>query len=266
MRVYKCVNTKNNPGCSEIRKSRNSKECKSCSRYKGETFKCKNCDKLVYKTKSCGTVYCSRICFSISQLGVNNTFYGKTHSSKTMEKIKASNKTVLAQVYLDPIKYEKRFGKSISFNKSDIKREHMSNVISEKISSGQFNPHSNHKNGRYISNITGNEESYHSIFELAYMICLDEQKVPWTKKHYIRIPYIILDSSKHNYVPDFIIGKNIIEIKPSTLLNYQNNPIKFKAAKKYCKLNGYSFKIVTEKELGDYIIKARTLHETKNSK
>ena len=87
--------------------------------------------------------------------------------------------------------------------------------------------------------------------------------------------YNPLDKKYHRYFPDFIIktsnqDKFMIEIKPSRQVGkpkpgkkktrtfmresyeYIKNQAKWQAAKSYCTDNGMKFKIITEKELGQY--------------
>lgn len=91
--------------------------------------------------------------------------------------------------------------------------------------------------------------NFRSLFELTYLIYLIENNLKFlngeSKK--FRIQYE-LDGNKRNYYPDFYLeeSKQIIELKPSQLLNTIQNKLKFKAAKeKY----GNKFKIITEKDL-----------------
>jgi hypothetical protein len=114
--------------------------------------------------------------------------------------------------------------------------------------------HSNlYTKGYYKSKVTGNKEHYDSSYELIRMEQLDEMKVIWTKHHKIAIPYKDNKNEIHHYIPDFLIDNKIIEeVKPRKIIksNYLNTKIKLKAGRKYCKENGYKFRIITEKELG----------------
>ena len=87
--------------------------------------------------------------------------------------------------------------------------------------------------------------------------------------------YNPLDKKYHRYFPDFIIktiknDKFVIEIKPSRQtakpktpkkktksymresFEYIKNQAKWSAAKAYCEDKGMKFKLITEKELGQY--------------
>ena len=109
-----------------------------------------------------------------------------------------------------------------------------------------------YKTGYYISKLSGKSEFYASSYELIRMQQLDELGVTWTKRHKIAIPYRDDDNKQRHYIPDFLVGGiNIEEVKPlkSIQTNYENAYTKIVAAKKFCKMNGYKFKIITEKEL-----------------
>ena len=87
--------------------------------------------------------------------------------------------------------------------------------------------------------------------------------------------YNPLDKKYHRYFPDFVVktvnnDKYMIEIKPSRQavkpkppkkktksymresFEYIKNQAKGSAAKAYCEDNGMKFKIITEKDLGQY--------------
>ena len=87
--------------------------------------------------------------------------------------------------------------------------------------------------------------------------------------------YSPLDKKYHRYFPDFIVktinnDKYMIEIKPSRQavkpkppkkktksymresFEYIKNQAKWQAAKAYCEDKGMEFKIITEKDLGQY--------------
>jgi hypothetical protein len=87
--------------------------------------------------------------------------------------------------------------------------------------------------------------------------------------------YSPLDKKWHRYFPDFVVKtcnneKFMIEIKPSRQavkpkppkkktksymresFEYIKNQAKWSAAREYCSDNGMKFKIITEKDLGQY--------------
>jgi hypothetical protein len=123
----------------------------------------------------------------------------------------------------------------------------------DETAKGRISPtKTKHLHGYYISTMTSKREYYQSSYELIRMKQLDNSGERWTKKHGIVIPYMNRNK-KQRYIPDFLVNNSIIEeVKPSVLINSVcfNNKEKIKYAKKFCKKNGYSFRIITEKELG----------------
>jgi len=118
---------------------------------------------------------------------------------------------------------------------------------------------------------------YRSLLERRFMkYCdLNEDIIAWASEE-LPIPYYSpIDKRYHRYFPDFIIktAKNerfIIEIKPSRQckppkkptrktktfmresFEYIKNQAKWKAATQYCEEHNLKFKLITEKELGQY--------------
>ena len=118
---------------------------------------------------------------------------------------------------------------------------------------------------------------YRSLLERRFMrYCdLNEDILYWASEELPVRYYNPLDKKYHRYFPDFIVKtvnneKFMIEIKPSrqttkpkagkkktrTFMResyeYIKNKAKWQAAKSYCSDNGMKFKIITEKELGQY--------------
>lgn len=120
---------------------------------------------------------------------------------------------------------------------------------------------------------------YRSSWEAQLMLYLDRSTdiVEWASESIV-IPYIGLDGKPHRYYPDFLIKilniktnkpeTFLIEIKPkretkepnnnkkdkqkllTEQLTFATNQLKWEAAKKFCSVRNYKFKILTEKELG----------------
>ena len=141
-----------------------------------------------------------------------------------------------------------------------------------KFKQGIFKPKNTSK---YIGK---GDPVYRSGWELKFFRWADDNPnvVEWASEAVI-IPYMSpLDNKVHRYYTDGIIAINegtsikkyIIEIKPSmqtklpikgrkrhsTMVyetaRYAQNQAKWEAAKKWCDKHGYSFLILTEKELG----------------
>lgn len=139
---------------------------------------------------------------------------------------------------------------------------------------GRFKP-------KYPQKYKGNPTNiiYRSLWELRVMRYLDQHPgiLEWGSEEIV-IPYISpVDSKIHRYFPDFyvkmrntsgVIETMILEIKPSVqtkepvkqdkvsrryikeVFTYGINQAKWKAAEDFCKDRKWTFKVLTEKELG----------------
>ena len=118
---------------------------------------------------------------------------------------------------------------------------------------------------------------YRSLLERRFMrYCdLNEDILYWASEELPVRYYNQLDKKYHRYFPDFIVKtvnneKYMIEIKPSRQVakpkppkkktksymresfEYIKNQAKWQAAKSYCDDKGMKFKLITEKDLGQY--------------
>ena len=118
---------------------------------------------------------------------------------------------------------------------------------------------------------------YRSLLERRFMrYCdLNEDILYWASEELPVRYYSPLDKKYHRYFPDFIVKtvnneKYMIEIKPSRQavkpkppkkktksymresFEYIKNQAKWQAAKSYCEDKGMKFKLITEKDLGQY--------------
>ena len=118
---------------------------------------------------------------------------------------------------------------------------------------------------------------YRSLLERRFMrYCdLNEDILYWASEELPVRYYNPLDKKYHRYFPDFVVktvnnDKYMIEIKPSRQaikpkppkkktksymresFEYIKNQAKWQAAKAYCDDKGMQFKIITEKDLGQY--------------
>lgn len=128
---------------------------------------------------------------------------------------------------------------------------------------------------KYVGN--PNQIVYRSLLERRFMrYCdLNSDIEYWASEELPIRYYNPLDKKYHRYFPDFIIktinnDKFVIEIKPyrqslkpkppkkktksymRESFEYIKNQAKWSAAKAYCDDKGMKFKIITEKELGQY--------------
>tara|TARA_E500000178_G_scaffold152553_1_gene152276 strand:- start:194 stop:625 length:432 start_codon:yes stop_codon:yes gene_type:complete len=118
---------------------------------------------------------------------------------------------------------------------------------------------------------------YRSLLERRFMrYCdLNEDILYWASEELPVRYFSPLDKKYHRYFPDFIVktvkgDKYMIEIKPSRQVGkpkppkkktkaymresfeYIKNQAKWSAAEKFCEDKGMKFKIITEKDLGQY--------------
>jgi hypothetical protein len=103
--------------------------------------------------------------------------------------------------------------------------------------------------GYYTSTKTNTKFRFDSFVELIRMNLLDndDEVVSWTKRHGIRIKYI-LDGVMKRYIPDFMIvkkdGSTVIE-EVKGYENAKKKECKFQALCEFCIENGYISSIVT---------------------
>ena len=137
---------------------------------------------------------------------------------------------------------------------------------------GLFRPNNPKK---YVGNTK--QIVYRSLLERRFMrYCdLNEDILYWASEELPVRYYNPLDKKYHRYFPDFVVktvnnDKYMIEIKPSRQVKkpkqpkrktnssmresfeYIKNQAKWQAAKSYCDDNGMKFKLITEKDLGQY--------------
>lgn len=138
-----------------------------------------------------------------------------------------------------------------------IIRKRISDGLYKSLKNGKWKPCSNYYHGYY------NDEYYESSYELARFMQLDDLGQNYTKKHFIRIQYV-LNGQDRFYYPDILNGSILEEIKPSSQLTREKNKLKFLAAEEYCRTNNLTFKLITEKDLGNYLEKAKKYHLQNN--
>ena len=130
----------------------------------------------------------------------------------------------------------------------------MSKIKANQISNGEFDLLSNNRGQKIWYFSTKNNASFcaDSVLELYRMtqLDLDNEIKSWTKRHKIKVPYMIDGIQKYT-TPDFLIvlndnTKTIEEVKGWVS---KKELIKREALKKYCTENGFSFSYKTQKDL-----------------
>ncbi|HEY5236608.1 MAG TPA: NUMOD3 domain-containing DNA-binding protein [Rhabdochlamydiaceae bacterium] len=235
------------------------------------TFKCDRCEAIFERrmslVKGKTTHFCSLKCVnkdrkhteewkintSNSMLGEKNHFYGKHHSIETSEQLSIIQSERFAQM-TPKERLENTFGglsvlgeKNPFFGKnhSVTSREQMSKTRATKIANGEIWAQAHGRFGIYHSKKAG-EVRYDSSYEYVRMVTLDNDDgvVSWTKKHGIKLQYVLNDVKKF-YVPDFFVVRKtnscIEECKGYELES--TIALKMNALAVYCAQNNLSFQL-----------------------
>ncbi len=118
------------------------------------------------------------------------------------------------------------------------------------------NSKNNYKTGIY------NGLYYQSGYELAFLLKF-KNKINEIRRVDFYIPYKDKNNIIRHYYPDFIIDKEklLIEVKGyGPWVDLSLLYLKNKFAKKWCKENGYKYRLITNKDLGSFINEAKTVH------
>lgn len=224
------------------------------------TRKCPECQKDIeykskYRCKQAEIEGC--FCKNCRISGERNPFFGKKHTEES--KSKMANKDY--EVYKTK-EFRNKMSEMNSGNNNPMSGKSVYSVWLEKYgkeeadkklesaklkhsknNSGEGNP----MYGKPSPQGSGNGWKgwykglfFRSLRELTFMIQNDGK---YNSAEKIRIQYEF-NGKKRTYSPDFIIGKELIEIKPIKLHNSPCNLAKFRAAEDFCKNNGLTFLIV----------------------
>jgi hypothetical protein len=87
---------------------------------------------------------------------------------------------------------------------------------------------------------------FRSSYEISFLVEMFTKGVEVSAPASIKY---LLDGVERTYTPDFQIGNEIIEIKPEAMIRLRENQAKFEAARLACQEAGFTFKVVTEREL-----------------
>lgn len=196
--------------------------------------------------------------------GENNPFYGKTHSEKTRKLMSENHadftgeNNPLVKWLSEDEKNREEYSRIMKAAWDDPKKYTMlckrnSKSIEKAILNGNHNPYSNCLHGWFSSKKFGKKFYYQSSYELDFLeFCERSDKVCSLQKVNFSIPYKDDCGKEHNYFPDFVVNeKVVVEIKPKTMLGYNNNREKIEYAKKFCRDRGYKYKLLMEEELSN---------------
>lgn len=88
---------------------------------------------------------------------------------------------------------------------------------------------------------------FRSLLELSFLVRNENLKLKSAEG--MSIKYSNFAGTIRSYHPDFICDNVIFEIKPKRLCGTADNKSKFSAAEKWCKENGFLFKVLTEEDV-----------------
>lgn len=173
--------------------------------------------------------YCSQECYFTNRIKYN-------HSEETKKKISETNK----QVHNTP---EFKLRKLEMY--TDKYRQNHSRIMKEKIASGEFTPCITNTWTHWDAKVEledGTVKKFRSSWEACFWFC--NQHLEYEK---VRIPYSI-DGTWKNYIVDFVDTeqKILYEIKPNSVKDNESNVLKSEAAKEWCKVNNYSYSMITD--------------------
>jgi very-short-patch-repair endonuclease len=128
---------------------------------------------------------------------------------------------------------------------SDEQRLEKSNLIKSRIASGEWTPHVH--NSRTHLDCSFNGKKYRSSWEVMYA-ALNQQDLYES----VRIKYDYLNNN-HTYIVDFVnhTTKILTEIKPKEHTTDPKVLCKEQAGIKWCLLNGYQYRILTQQYFVD---------------
>ena len=208
--------------------------------------------------------------------GKGNPFYGKEHSEKTKDRLRKIDKS-----YTKTVKFKKKMSKVTSGSKNPMygktvydiwvkkygkeiadKKEEDLNKKKSINASGKNNP----MYGKPTPQGSGNGWSgwykgwfFRSLRELSYMIkVIEKNKYKWrtAETKDLRIEYIDYKGNGRTYLADFLVEEtDLIEVKPKKLKKSLTVRLKAKAARKFCKEKGLTYKIEDVKILSEKEIK-----------
>lgn len=184
----------------------------------------------------------------------DDDLYNK-HIENSIENIQKYN----SDVKTDPILKAKRSEIQSKTSKKNWQNEEyrksVINGLHDAMKSGRWKPpYKYSKKGWHYSTKTKKNYFYRSSYEKLMLTALDEAiDVTWYETECFRIEYYF-EGKLHITVPDIFInfetGLNVLtEIKNSYMLTDELTKAKLRAMRKFAKERGYTFWLVTEKEL-----------------
>lgn len=242
------------------------------------TRKCPLCNKTIFHTRAgnCRAAEkkktpCRECGYSTrDQTGAKNPFFGKRHTADAKRKISKGDKSFAnTTAFKAKMSAVTSGSKNPNYGTSNYERwlarygvaeaDRRQAVFKKKLSarmSGDGNP----MYGRTSPQGSGNGWSgwyrgwyFRSLKELSFAVGLDRSDVKWESadRKEFRIPYTDWSGNKRTYCPDFLVGKKLIEVKPTKLKSTRIVLAKTQAAEVFCKERHLDFEIVDPPALPD---------------
>lgn len=224
-------------------------------------------------SKSCIDSGCGRIAgfnvsdqqkkkISLSVSGIKNPFFGKRHTLKTRTKMSRNHadftgiKNPLVKWLNRDIKNREIYSRRCKETWKNPKnyevlcQSNRRNIVKAMLN-GNHNPYSTCKHGWILSKKFDKRFYYQSSYEKRFIeFCESSSKIKSLQRVPFVIPYVDDMKRSRNYFPDFLVnGFIVIEIKPKSMLDYNNNQLKIDAGRSYCLTHGFEYKLLMELEL-----------------
>lgn len=157
--------------------------------------------------------------------GAGNSMWGKKHKASTLAQMKGPRESISKENH-------PRFGNPHNFQHSEESKKKISISVAKNAKSFWKKTLSGKAHGIF----------FRSTFELFYILQCWPNIIGNMGDNSIIIPY----QDTHHYVPDFICGDTLVEVKPKFMINDHKVILKANAAIKHCANTPYKYKIVTE--------------------
>jgi predicted nucleic acid-binding Zn ribbon protein len=205
---------------------------------------CPVCNKPVSWDYGKGTY--KKVCSSVC--GNKNRKGSRPEHSLKMKELYASDRGDEVKKILS--KKSKEYHASDKGKEDDRRR---SDLIKNRIKNGEWTPQITNSWTHWDIEVDG--KKFRSSFEAIVFLYFKKNGI-MLEYESTRIPYVLEDENKV-YITDFSDHdkKIIYEVKPGSLLNNEKNKIKVKALHEWCKENGYTYSIITEKEVKQMTLK-----------
>ena len=194
--------------------------------------------------------------------GKRNPFYGKKHTEKTKRKMVKNHadftgkkNPLVRWLNKNPTnrqEYSRRL-RDVWANpelQESLSIRNRQNVV-RAIADGNHNPYSKCEHGWFESKKFKQKFYFQSSYERRFLeFCETAHQIFSLQRPRFVIDYVADDGKDKVYNPDFIVnGMVMVEVKPESMLPYNNNRKKIAAGKQYCKEQGITFYLVMENEL-----------------